>query len=155
MKRLPCSFLFVSLFLSCTGLPAEKGFLNQTETPPAEDAATLQKLSGEWVKLNYNWEDSLLLFRNLADTSFHPQALPSYDVFTFNTQSHEIETQIYGEAGCGLGAIQNKPESSGCQLAGKQLHLRFSYNNNEGDHLVDRNYNVERRGDTLHLVWQP
>ena len=144
-------FLNSLFFLSCNNLPAEKVNTTSVATAFSEDTAMLQKLAGEWVRLDYSWEDSVLVFHSLADSSFHPQQMPSYNAFTFNPQTHEIETQIYGEPGCGLGAIQNKPDNSGWQLAGGLLHLRFQYNNNEGDHLIDRQYQVERSTDTLKL----
>ena len=154
MKPLLIIFPLVLLH-SCNNLPAEKVPAGNATTIPApvEDTATLQKLVGEWVRLDYSWGDSVLTFHRLTDTGFRPQEMPSYNAYIFNAQTHTIETSIYGEPGCGLGAIQNKPDNANWQLAGGLLHLRFQYNNNEGDHHIDRQYIVERRNDTLQLRW--
>jgi hypothetical protein len=153
MKNLFATLLFLNslFFLSCNNLPAEKASTAPVEAAVSEDTAALQKLAGEWVRLDYSWEDSVLTFHHLADSSFQPQEMPSYNAYIFNAQTHTIETNIHGEPGCGLGAIQNKPDNSGWQLAGGLLHLRFQYNNNEGDHLINRYYQVERAGEILSL----
>ena len=139
------------LLLSCNNLPAEKASTAPVETSVSEDTAMLQKLAGEWVRSDYSWGDSVLTFHSLADSSFQPQEMPSYNAYIFNSQTHTIETNIHGEPGCGLGAIQNKPDNSNWQLAGGLLHLRFQYTNNEGEHLIDRRYQVERAGEILSL----